>query len=98
MSEMLCNALIISPNQQSRSEDSGLCRQCQKSMTAKGLRPRPRYRQVRILSLQLSINYLHKMSNHATNTRLPQDAVKILREWHKEHWTFHILPLKRRLN
>jgi hypothetical protein len=57
-------------------------------MIAKGLRPCSRYRQVRILSLQLSINYLHKMSNHATKTRLPQDAVKVLREWHKEHCDF----------
>jgi hypothetical protein len=43
-----------------KSEDSGLCRQCQKSMIAKGLRPCPRYRQVRILSLQLGINHLHR--------------------------------------
>lgn len=25
------------------------------------------------------------MSGHATNTRLPQEAVRILRQWHKEH-------------
>lgn len=28
------------------------------------------------------------MSNHATNARLPQDAVSILRQWHKEHHDF----------